>query len=398
MRGVPLPERLIKKRTRAAVDQILKEAPMPNDWQAGVSKVEMCALAEYDGGRGLKTVFPEEESPHPKTRCTILCSGSTDELTISVELASSHQDPYPRVLHKVEIPSEDDRVGLRLYDVDVSIEIREHPRNPKQRKSSRRAEYASGQCWVIHLEKSLKESVLLKAKRMLRRLESVTNAMPSDWFSYRNYDVKPDVKESATGPKAEFRDGVFTQTFSGGYTWRFTGNLASKEFQEALEGKFPNDKPQEDVPTRVQPPRAAKGKKAAKKLPGKQRRLQRVQQRSKAAEESELESELEPELESDQESEGSAEEWPIEGLLEKRTVDGEVQYKVQWAGKHKPSWQPIGDVSAESIADFEKKEAKKPSVAGGKKSRPSKKKPAKASVANAPKTRSATKAAKKSDE
>ena len=390
MRGVPLPERLVAKRTQAAVGEILKEAPLPKDWQAGVSKVEMCALAEYDGGRGLKTVFPEGESPDPKKRCTILCTGSTDKLTISLEVASSHQEPYPRVLHKVEIPSEDDRVGLRLYDVDVSIEIREHPRNPKQRKPSRRAEYASGECWVIHLETSLKESVLVKAKKMLRRLESVTNAMPSEWFSYRNYDVKHDVKESATGSKVEFRDGVFTQTFAGGYTWRFTGNLASKEFREALEGKFPDDKPREEVPTRVQPPRTAKGKKAAKKLPGKQRRLKRVQQRTMAVDE--------PELESDQVPEGSAKLHPIEGLLDKRTIDGDVQYKVQWTGNDEPSWQPARNISAEDIADFEKKRTKNSSVAGEKKGRPSKKKPAKASVANGPMTRSATKAAKKSAE
>ena len=65
MRGVPTPERLLAKRTRAVVGEILKEAPLPKIWQAGVSKVEMCALAEYDGGRGLRTVFPEGESPNP---------------------------------------------------------------------------------------------------------------------------------------------------------------------------------------------------------------------------------------------------------------------------------------------------------------------------------------------
>ena len=321
MRGVPPPERLAAKRTRAAVGQILEEAPLPKDWQAGVSKVEMCALAEYDGGRGLKTVFPEGEGPNPKKRCTILCTGSTSKLTVSLEVANSHQEPYPQILHNFDIPNEDDRVGLRLYDVNVSIEVREHPRNSKQRKSTKRAEYAGGGCWVIHLETPLRESVLIKAKRMLRRLESITNAMPSDWFSYRNYYVKHDVSESANGSNVEFGDGVFTQTFVGGYTWRFTGNLASTEFREALEGKVADDKPREEVPMRVQPFRTAKGKKAAKKLPGKQRRLKRVQQRSVAVDE--------PELESDQESEGSDELYEIEGLLDKETIDGEVQYQVQ---------------------------------------------------------------------
>ena len=34
-------------------------------------------------------------------------------------------------------------------------------KNPRQRKSQRRVEVASGDCWVIHLEVSLKEQVLM---------------------------------------------------------------------------------------------------------------------------------------------------------------------------------------------------------------------------------------------
>ena len=54
---------------------------------------------------------------------------------------------------------------------------------------------------MIHLEVSVKEQVLMKAKKMLRSLESITYAMPSDWFTYRNYFVKN------TGPVSRGIDG-----------------------------------------------------------------------------------------------------------------------------------------------------------------------------------------------
>lgn len=411
MRGFPPPERLVTKRSKAGAARMLGDSALPKEWQAGVSKVEACSLAEYDGGRGLKTIFPKKEDP--KRRCNILCIGSTNELTISLELAERHQDPYAHVLHRFDLPNDDDRIGLRLYDVDVSIEIREHPRNPKQRKSTRRAETASGECWVIHLETSLKEQVLVKAKTMLRRLESVTNAMHSDCFSYRNCFVKHTSGEPANDSNVEFGDGVFTQTFVGGFTWRFTGNLASKEFREALAGKLADGKAREEVPTRLQPYRTAKGKKAAKKTPGKQLRLGRVQQRSLAADESpketpepvvEQEDEIEqpapsspaafssePELD-DQES-GESDVALIEGLLDKRTRDGEVEFEVQWTGPYKPTWEPAANVTAESIAEFEKNKAGK---AKKRKGRPPNSKQTTTTMANAPKTRSAGNAARKS--
>ena len=135
---------------------------------------------------------------------------------------------------------------------------------------------------------------MVKAKRMLRRLESVTYSMPSEWFTYRNYLVKDpsdpsrQSEQSANGRSIDVRDGVFTQSFAGGYTWRFSGNLASTAFQQALMGK----KAQEVEPTRVQPYRTAKGAKAAKKVPKKQRRLTRVQQRSMVPDESSQETAL----------------------------------------------------------------------------------------------------------
>ena len=396
-RGVPQPERLVERRRQAGADRILKDLDLPKEWQASVSKVESCSLAEYDGGRGLETVFPTEG--HPKKRCTIICNGNSNELTISLEVADRHQHPSPHILHRFHLPDDDDRMGIRLYDIDVSIEFREHPRNPKLRKSTRRAESASGRCWVVHLETSMQEPVLLKAKRMLRRLESVTGSMPRDWFTYRNYFVKRPLGEPADGRTIDFSDGVFTQTFVGGYTWRFTGNLASTEFQEALTGKLADKNPQEVVPVRVQPFRTAKGKKAAKKLPGKQRRLARVQQRSTAPDEPSQESPKqsdilddeveEPEL-GHQESDNPDQVHPMEGLLGKRTRKGEVQYRVQWTVPFLPTWEPEANVSAESIAEFEKNNADKARRGKGKN------KQSKKSTANAPVTRSATKAAKES--
>lgn len=383
---------------------------LPKEWQAGVNKVEVCSLAEYDGGRGLKTIFPGDD---PKRRCNILCTGSTNELTISLELAERHQDPSPTILHRFDLPNDDDRIGIRLYDVDVSMEIREHPRHPKQRKSKRRAEMASGECWVIHLKTSLKEQVLVKAKAMLRRLESVTNAMPSDWFTYRNYFVKHTSGETANDGRVEFGDGVFMQTFVGGYTWRFTGNLASTEFREALAGKLADENAQEEVPTRLQPYRPAKGKKAARKIPGKQRRLKRVQQRSMVPGETSQET-PEPmveqgddieqpeasspavfssEPEPGQDSGDSDSGFDIEGLIDKRIRDGEVEYEVQWTGPYKPTWEPVANVTTDSIAEFEKNIAGKTKKAGD---RPPKNKQTKTSTANAPKTRSAGKRVKKS--
>ena len=439
MRGVPPPERLVAKRTRAEVTQIL--GGLPNAWQAGVSKVERCSLAEYDGGRGLKTIFSKEkEGPGDrKRRCHLLCSGNTGKLTMSLELAERHQDPSPHILHRFELPDDDNRIGLRLYDVDVSLEIREHPRNPRQRKSQRRAEVASGYCWVIHLEVSMREQVLMKAKKMLRRLESITRAMPSDWFTYRNYFVKSLVDDDSN---VKFGDGVFAQTFVGGYTWRFTGNLASAEFREALTGKVAG-KTQEEMPTRLQPYRTAKGKKAAKGAPAKQRRLKRVQQRvsPKASQETpeamdktpvveplapssspaDFRSEVEldermfdeyDESESNEtdetdkfdkfdesdeadEADGSYEsdEAPIEGLLDKRTRNGKVEYEVQWTGPYKPTWEPAAHVSAVSIAEFEKNRASASKPKNGRAGRRTKSK--QPSMANVPMTRSAKKAAEK---
>ena len=393
MPGVPLPERLSRKRNKAAARVLLAGFETHKGWDAGVSKVESCSLGEYDGGRGLKTIFEPREN-EPRRRCNLICTGDTNKLTILLEVTVKPQDPSPRILHRFELPSDDDRIGIRMYDVDVSIEFREHPRNPKQRKSTRRAEEASGECWVVHLETSMKEQVMAQAKRMLRRLGSVTNAMPDDWFSYRNYVGKQVLGEPLNKGSMTFRDGVFSHGFAGGYTWRFTGNLASDEFQAALMGKLPNEA-QEEVPKRVQPFRTSKGKKSAKKIPGKERRFRRVQQRSMVPHGSSQEtpesmgqeqqpersspaalpsvselperssplafsSESEPEPEG-RESEESDELYPIEGLLGKEIRDGEIFYLVHWSGPYKEatSWQREANVSAESIAEFEKNNADK---------------------------------------
>lgn len=144
MRGVPTPERLVQKRNKAGAAAMLKGLTLPDkEWQAAVSKVEACSLAEYDGGRGLKTIFPKDDDP--KRRCNILCDGGPSGLTISLEVAERHQDPSPLVLHRFDLPNDDNRIGIRLYDVNRSIEFRESPKHPKQRKSKRRAELASGE-------------------------------------------------------------------------------------------------------------------------------------------------------------------------------------------------------------------------------------------------------------
>ena len=249
----------------------------------------------------------------------------------------------------------------------------------------------------------------MKAKTMLRRLESVTNAMSSDWFTHRNFFVKDTSGESAQRGTVEFGDGFFTQTFMGGYTWRFTGNLASTEFREALMGKLPDEKAPQEMHSRLQPSRAAKGKKAAKKLPGKQRRLARVQQRSMAVVETSQETpkpmaeqtdeieQPEPSSPAAFSSEPELEQWsdsselPMEGLLGKRTRNDEVEYQVQWSGPMKPTWEPAANVSAVSIAEFEKDNAGKTKEPKGQK-----KEQTQPSADNPHMTRSAVKGAKES--
>ena len=424
MRGLPPPERLVKKNTRAGAARVLEDNVFAKESQAEVSKVEACSLAEYDGGRGLQKVFAKGDS---KARCNIICNGDTSKLTISLEIAEKHRDPQPRVLHRIELPNDDYQIGLRLYDVDVSMEIREHPMKPKQRKSTRRAEFGSGKCWVVHLVTPRDEQLMLKAKRMLRRLESVTCSMPSEWFTYRNYLVKDPSGQSANSGIIDVRDGVFTQTFAGGYTWRFNGNLASEEFQQALMGKSSHKTVQEEVPTRAQPFRAARGAKAAKKIPKKQVRLNRVQQRAEGPHEpsqeiSENVGQQEPKppqpegvspamfsSESDferagSESDDSDKSFEIEGLLDKRTTDdGEIEYEVNWTGPFVHTWVLSALISPEAIAEFEKDNAskakkgkpktkkRKPKAKKGS-AKASRQKQMQTSAANAPRTRSAVKA------
>lgn len=266
MRGVPPPERLVKKRMKAVAAPMLRD--LPKDWQAGVSKVEACSLAEYDGGRGLKTIFPQED--HPKKRCHIICAGDTNELNISLELAERHQDPNPSILCRFGLPDDDDRIGIRLYDVNVSIEIREHPRNPKQRKSTRRAKFASGGCWVIHLETSLNEQILKKAKTMLRRLESVTRAMPSEWFAHRNYYVKRMPGETAADSTVEFGDGVFTQTLLAVTPGVLLAILPALSFKTHWQGNLPMENLEKRCRQECSRPEMQKARKLPKKPPVRQ--------------------------------------------------------------------------------------------------------------------------------
>lgn len=97
----------------------------------------------------------------------------------------------------------------------------------------------------------------------------------------------------------------------------------------------------------------------------------------------------EPELgEESDESDGAE----IHGLLNKRTRNGQVEYEVQWMAPWLPTWEPAANVSAESIAEFEKNHAGEAKRGRG---RPPKKKQTEAS-SSAPTTRSAGRKAKES--
>ena len=41
---------------------------------------------------------------------------------MSLEVVQGLQDLVPQVLHRFDLPSDNDRLGIRLYDADVSLE------------------------------------------------------------------------------------------------------------------------------------------------------------------------------------------------------------------------------------------------------------------------------------
>ena len=364
--GVGLPKRLMARRMRDIAEETLGKMPDAS-LHANVRKVETCSIGEYDSGRGLRTVFEMGSSKEEKSRCQFFCNGGTQGLTMSLRVTD--RSPLPTILHDFLLPDPANKIGIRLYDASVSMEIREQPKQPKERKSKRRAPLENGNCWVIHLDVALKpESVLVQSKAMLRRVESTTKAMPYDWFSYRNYFAKHQPGTQTTS-NVEFGDAL-KHSFVGGYTWRFTGHLASNTFRNALgweavdqvEKKANEMGPGQVTTRQSQTVKTAKGKKAAKRAPAKARRAQRVQTRSMAlVEESEEEEEQSPEEEivMASEPEEAEQEWEIEGLLERKTTRGKTLYKVQWSGDWDPTWEPAENVSADAIAEFEKNGAPK---------------------------------------
>ncbi|KAK4695879.1 hypothetical protein P7C71_g1950, partial [Lecanoromycetidae sp. Uapishka_2] len=258
---------------------------------------------------------------------------------MTFKLTERPQDPSAKALHQFKLPDASNKLGIRLYDTSVSVEIWTHPIVPKQHKSKRRAPQANGDCWMIHLDVAMKPDIILvESKGMLRRLEATTLAMPFTWFNYRNYFV-----EHAPGsqPSSDVQLGdVFVQNFLRGYTWKFTGNLASEVFRQELGGESvdqaentdveksprPNKKRQEPRKT-IAKPKTAQGKKAAKKLPAKDRRLERVRKRSMGLVPESSPEASSPEVMSEASSEAS--EYEVESLLAKRMVEGQLQYQVK---------------------------------------------------------------------
>ena len=181
--------------------------------------------------------------------------------------------------------------------------------------------------------------------------------MPDKWFSYRNYFVEHR-PGSPTAGNVGFAD-AFTQSFMGGYTWRFTGHLATAPFRAALGWDAVEQVEKTDqemgpglVTTRSQTappktalPKTAKGKKAANKAPKKARRLQKVQARSRGVDSEDEEDEEEEEAAGVEKAATSASgsvandegEWEIDGLLEEKIKDGEISYLVDWSGNFEPS-------------------------------------------------------------
>ena len=222
MTGLPLPERVIRKRNaRIAIAGV--EPARTNVWRAQLAKVLSCEGVNYDGGKGLVTVFEFSEA-RPSSRCALKCDGNSQKLVITLSTFVQHQDPSPSGLFEIVLPSEDDLLDLRIYESTRCLELRLTPKGEASSKQEPR------KIWSLFFRTDIKH--LNNAKKMVKRLENVTSEMPEHWFSYRNYSRSPNPEPPTEG--SEFVPRVFSQHITGGHVWNFTGFIASLEFQRAL--------------------------------------------------------------------------------------------------------------------------------------------------------------------
>ena len=222
MTGLPLPERVVRKRN-ARIARAGVEPARTNVWTAQLAKVSSSEGVNYDGGKGLVTDFEFSEA-RPSNRCALKCDGNLQKLVITLSTFVQHQDPNPSCLFEIVLPSEDDLLDLRIYESTRCLELRLTPKGEASSKQEPR------KIWSLFFRTDTKH--LNNAKKMVKRLENVTSEMPEYWFSYRNYSRSPNLERPMAG--SEFVPRVFSQHITGGHVWNFTGFFASLEFQRAL--------------------------------------------------------------------------------------------------------------------------------------------------------------------
>ena len=361
MTGLPLPQR-VQRRRDARNSSAGVEPARTNVWRAQLAKVSSCEGLNYDGGKGLVTVFEFNEA-RPSSRCFLKCDGNSQKLVITLSTFVQHQDPSPSGLFEIVLPSEDDLLDLRIYESTRCLELRLTPKGEASSKQEPR------KIWSLFFRTDIKH--LNNAKKMVKRLENVTSEMPEYWFSYRNYSRSPNLEPPTEG--SEFVPSVFSQPIVGGHVWNFTGFFASLEFQRALGNVTADAAEKKSDPLSTRATKTRSQTKAEKKT---KKHAKRRQARQKAAGQlpdddslaGDIDTSPEPEMSGTQSKKQTAatagssrstpsvtsQEYEIEKILDIR-VDHEsknTQFQVQWVGFEQLTWEPATLIPPSSIEDF----------------------------------------------
>ena len=353
MPGLPLPERLIRRRNAVAV----VEPATVNVWRAQLAKVSSCEGADYDGGSGLVTDF-EFSDARPRSRCVLTCDGNYQKMVMTLATSEQDQDPNPKCLFKIPLPNEDDLLDLRVYESNRSLELRLTPKGEASSKSEPR------KIWSLSFRTQKKH--LSNAKAMVKRLENVTCDMPEDWFSYRNYSRSaPKLNEGATGSNSP---SGWSVPITGGHVWHFTGFLASREFQQALGNIAADPEKESAVPAPKTRSRVKAEKKKKKHEKRRQVRLGQLPADGPVAEdhESSPSPEIVPGVSQERKKSKAAvglpssppsvmsQEYDVEKILDvgvnEETKD--TQYLVQWVGFEEPTWERATLIPPPVIENF----------------------------------------------
>ncbi|KAL8662403.1 MAG: hypothetical protein Q9202_004724 [Teloschistes flavicans] len=196
---------------------------------AEVAKVQQVGSTTYNGGRGYQTQFEYSPSPNPARKCYLVVEGGLSKLTLTLQVNNSFRDPNPEILHRFEIPTENARVGLRLYKKRLWMEVHVDPKRQGKQKPV-------GDHWSIRF-RGRNDGERESSRRILQRLESTTRQQPDLWFGYRNFFTGTGFRAGETRPETDGEGvipGQYCHDLSSGNRWTFHGNLATAGFLEAL--------------------------------------------------------------------------------------------------------------------------------------------------------------------